>query len=584
MMGIFRWKKKNSTEGQPVDGIVQTGEQTVLSLREKVWKFEVNPKTLKDYWQKNKVLVSAILSVIFVVCITVFSTRGNASVVNFYPTKCLGGWEHIENATGSPDVKEGSLPEDFTDKNSAILNKGISEMYCGGFEGETPKDISAGKFTVHFSWTVTDALHEEKSPSIDTIIDSVTPVVQEEEHPTSTEGTPSENPVTPTEDTTSAPVVPVEDIPAPESVSPAEDAPTGFLLIPRAQAQEASVEVSDKVKEEEVETIQKEEITPAIETNENSPDTKVDVSVDEKNDEVVPIPPPVDQGFLEALYSLDGATWKHLGYVNKQNWQGASFEIDESDLSWGTVPTIQVELKSIQTFDATPVIYLDSIWLSVSYEDREKEAVGLSADTKKLYVTNTTATSTVFSMHIVDDVDQGQELLFGATPNTNIKFYSATDSSFGFVVPVGTDQVVLPTYNLGVGEFIAVNTQRENACDTQTLLECMSGDDFVGAVHVTLASKIVPETPLVPEESLLPQGETTDSVSSNSVLESTPVETLLPNLPPLLNTPSVEQNSSQEAQDVLPPAVVPPTEDVVSPESTSPTEAIPKDDKVDVVQ
>jgi hypothetical protein len=544
MMGIFGWKKKNTNEGQPVDGIVQGGEKTVLSLREKVWKFEVNPKILKEYWQKNKLLVSAVLSIAFVVCITVFSTRGNASVVNFYPTKCLGGWEHIENATGAPDVKEGSSPDEFTEKNSAILNKGVSEMYCGGFAGDTPKDITAGKFTVHFSWTVADALHEEKSPSIDTIIDSVTPVVQEEEHPTSTEGTPSESPVTPTEETTPAPVPTVE------------DTPTGFLLIPRAQAQEASVEVSDKAKEDEIGTIQKEEVLPAKETDENLPDTKVDVPVDEKNEEVAPIPPPVDQGFLEALYSLDGATWKHLGYVSKQNWQGASFEIDEPDLSWGTVPTIQVELKSIQTFDATPVVYLDSMWLSVSYEEIEKEVVGMSADTKKLYVTATTATSATFSMHVVDDIDQGQELSFRATPNTNIKFYSVADPTFGFIIPVGTDEVVLPTYNLTVGQFVAVNTQRENACDAQTLLECMSGDDFVGAVHLTLASKIAPET-AVPTEEFLPLPVET----STTTLENSPIETILPTLPLVVDTPStVEENSNEQI------------------------ETIPANDKTDVVQ
>lgn len=538
MMGIFPWKKKNSIEGQPVDGIVQGGEKTVLSLREKVWKFEISPRILIGYLQKNKTFVLFGILLLFIVGIVLFSNRGNASVVNFYPTKCLGGWEHVENITGSPNVKEGASVEEYTEKNSAILNKGVSEMYCGGFIGETPKDITASKFTVHFSWAVTDAIHEEKLPSIDTVIDSTTPVIQEEH--TSVQ----EDSILPTEDV-SSPMVPIESSPSDlessvtQPVLPMEQTPTSFLFIPKVYAQEVGTEVLNKNNEEVKEVIPKDEIIPIPETNENQTNDKVDISNDEKKEEVV-VSPTVDQGFLEALYSLDGTTWKHLGYVNKQNWQGLSFEINEPDLSWSAIPTIQIELKSVQTFDATPVVYLDSLWLSVSYEEIDKEVVGMSADAKKLYVTDTTATTPAFSMRIIDDIDQGQELLFFARPNTFIKFYLINDSTFGLTIPVGTDQVLLPTYNLSTGQFIAVNTNREDACDKNTLLECMSGDDFIGVVRITLASKLTPEE-------LQPSQSKVSDIPPDATLEPVSTETFLPNIPSVLNVPS--DTSSHDNQE-----------------------------------
>jgi hypothetical protein len=106
MMGIFPWKKKNSIEGQPVDGIVQGGEKTVLSLREKVWKFEIHPKEILTYIRNRpRKVFSITIAIVFVVGSFIY-LRTSASESYFYATSCLGGWEHPEH---SPAIYQANL-------------------------------------------------------------------------------------------------------------------------------------------------------------------------------------------------------------------------------------------------------------------------------------------------------------------------------------------------------------------------------------------------------------------------------------------------------------------------------------------
>lgn len=371
-MGIFPWKKKNSIEGQPVDGIVQGGEKTVLSLREKVWKFEIHPKEILTYIRNRpRKVFSITIAIVFVIGSFIY-LRTSASESYFYATSCLGGWEHPEHATGAPEVGNDPSDSDFTTGNSALLNKSVSDIYCGGFSGDTPEDIEAGAFTVHFSWLVADQLHQEQAP-LDTIINGSEPVTSDDTSSVSSEATSSDTTSgdtstdsTPALDTPSDTPVQQES-PAPENTpAPVEQAPpvvestpTTFRFIPIVRAQETplTVEGGDATT-----------VIDAIPETNGATDTS-EVEITSGTTTVVSDTSSGD--FLEALYSLDGIEWKHLGYVGKQNWRNASFVINEPLMTWGTASKIQIELKSLPTFDEPSVIYLDSVYLTIAHKKEE---------------------------------------------------------------------------------------------------------------------------------------------------------------------------------------------------------------------
>jgi hypothetical protein len=68
----------------------------------------------------------------------------------------------------------------------------------------------------------------------------------------------------------------------------------------------------------------------------------------------------------------------------------------------------------------------------------------------------------------------------------------------------------------------------------------MSGDDFIGVVRVTLASKLTPEE-------LQPSQSEVSDIPPDTTLEPVSTETFLPNIPSVLNVPS--DTSSHDNQE-----------------------------------
>jgi len=78
--------------------------------------------------------------------------RVSAQVAVFYPATCLGGWKYVAQAGGPPEV---TFDVPYDDKNSAILEDVVTQIYCGSFIGEFPPQSKHTKVTLRFSW------HEE---------------------------------------------------------------------------------------------------------------------------------------------------------------------------------------------------------------------------------------------------------------------------------------------------------------------------------------------------------------------------------------------------------------------------------------
>ena len=367
-MNFFRRRDVQHDTDQPsIDGIVPSKKGgTFLSLREKVWKLEIYPAAIISYVRRHPkgVITSLTLATLIVIGLVRMSVQATESY--FYPSSCLGGWEHPERATGTQEVAQGESDASFSATNSAVLNKSVSDLYCGGFAGDVPEGSTAGTFTVHLSWLVAHDVIETPA-TIDQVIDGTTPIDTSSSSSDSTQtddsqgGTQTDQQIESNtgategdqnthQDSTGTPAS--NDTSGNESSGENSGSVGAFRsYIPIAHAQEVpapqdiSVESGNPAPVDGVTAI---DITP--------PENLDDVHADD---------------FLEVLYTLDGTDWKHLGYVSAQDWRAASFTISDPLMDWGSIGKLQIELKSLPTLSEPVVIYLDSVYLSVSHDDGE---------------------------------------------------------------------------------------------------------------------------------------------------------------------------------------------------------------------
>lgn len=146
--------------------------ENVLSLRKKDdFKIEINLTGIKNFFTKNKKLVGPLSILALTLIIFMIATKGKASIVNFYPESCLGGWENPSNASGQPSVASDAQGSDFTRDNSAFLKNRTSQIFCGDFGGEVPQDSIPRKFTVRFSWFVDDGSYDKGEKIINDALD-----------------------------------------------------------------------------------------------------------------------------------------------------------------------------------------------------------------------------------------------------------------------------------------------------------------------------------------------------------------------------------------------------------------------------
>lgn len=467
---------KNTTD--LIRNSLKVPQENVLSLRKKDdFKVEINFTRIKDFFTKNKKLATPLGIIALVLVVFSFALKGKATIVNFYPETCLGGWENPSNASGQPSVSSEAQGSDFTRDNSAFLRNRTAQMFCGDFGGEVPTDTVPRKFTVRFSWFVDDGSYDKGEKIINEALDEGrnfddTPDLSEETELDSTDGQTSEESVENTSSTSDE--SPQETIPSNEGG--ASDLPSGdtsteetntqtdtqsegsdegstssdnadssdtssgdsssgaessggesggnegaFLekLLNKAFAQESesvSVEAPENTDSPTSQSVVDENIsnnepaetenqdsntnesssedasninqenTPSgttdaesISSNEspsetqNNEETEVDVEVQETNG-IVSLDETARDDLFRVMYTLDGKTWEELGIIKRNNWKNAEFEIPFSSVdSWEKLSKVQIAIESLPTIDSFPETYLDSIWVSVEYQDRNPD-------------------------------------------------------------------------------------------------------------------------------------------------------------------------------------------------------------------
>ena len=361
-------------------------EENVLSLRKKIWKIEFDPTAIKTFFSMHQKPLGIIGFVIFALTLSTVSFHTQANVATFYPTSCLGGWENPIGAQGEPDVKDPKDPTSYTTANSAVLENSTAQLFCGHFQGEIPKDVSPKKFLIKLAWSVDDGsvVHPKPQPI------EAAPVTHDDPSPLPAEETPPPS------------VMEGPDVPlpsevketVPEEAPPAEDTSAfQFPLISRALAQTESPEVappSEPTPEPVAETTpapdpvventsNETEITPPAVTSENEvPEVTEETPVvpddassvpEEPAQEIVEPEKSIDQ-FMVVRYTLDGENWETVGTVGKDHWQDVEFEIPRDKIpTWKDLSTVQVSLTPIQSFDKSPVVYIDALSINVEYEE-----------------------------------------------------------------------------------------------------------------------------------------------------------------------------------------------------------------------
>lgn len=251
-----------------------------------------------------------------------------AEAFRLYATTCLGGWENTHLAAGAPDANAESEEPIFTSENSALLNPNThAQIYCGEFRGDILENTAPQRILVRFSWSA-------QYPTL-------TPLPTAEITP---EATPELTPA-PTPEITPEPP-PIENTPLPA------ETPTSFLQwfgrIAHAEtpAPEATLEA----------------IPALTETENTTPATEITGTP-------APAPQTAEYGIVQVLYTLDGIEWSSLGFVAKNEFSSAVFEIPIEEASdWEGISKIQIGIQSMPVIDSvTPAIYLDSLWLEVEY-------------------------------------------------------------------------------------------------------------------------------------------------------------------------------------------------------------------------
>lgn len=498
----FSFLKRNKTAGQDtaddaaekVQDVFFDDNKEVLSLREKKLTIEFSRKALAKIYLEHRGAVLAIACIIVVGSYAIFSNSSKANTALFYATQCLGGWENPELAEGKPSLDDGAAGELFTRENAAILKNTQGVLYCGGFEGEIPKDSIPNKFIFHVSWTIDNGeVSHEPVRAVDPIdalpVETEVEVIVPEDD-AATDEIKSEEEIKKEEEK--------KDEAKPEEKTPE---PTAWqrLFGKRVLAQEVA----------EVKTEVKTEVQPEIKP-EIKPETKIEaagevlpeIPVEEAgvenpsentDDTIVILPPsaePVSQDFMLIEYSFEGKEWYPLTYINPSNWASGSFDMPTNLATWENADTIQVRFSPTATIDSIPNIYLDAMWIEAEYtpiEDVKVENEN-NSDDKKLHAVSVVSDSEEVLGRVFKDSDQGEIIHITPGFGTQLVIFQKEDPGFSMMGPIGINGRDYPFYIFNKGTLYFVVTNDPDMCAYQTYEECSTGPDKVGTVTVELIS------------------------------------------------------------------------------------------------
>lgn len=368
------------------------------------------------------------LLVVFVLLISSLSFFRSGAPVQaqkalFFPEVCLGGWQQPQNAAGAPQLELGQ----YTATNSAVYTDNNAAIFCGQFAGELPPQTYHTRVTLRFSWQHGESNSDESQlvgavegqgvfeELLDTLgfnreatgdhasstgdvlasstvdvsasstaeelassTDAASPIVQEPENTAVSDGgrelVTDEISPTLTEEVSQTGsesiellpvVIPLESLSGSEFIpTPDERDPSSVEVSP---AQALPIESSERTESEP--TAWYYQIMPFVYAEEDFGGEVA--TIDEARDATTTLTSDVTQAGGDALfvieYTLDGAEWHHIGFVKTIN-NDVRFEIPTSVIeSVSDISRVQVAIRPLLQFDTIEPVYLDALWLEISY-------------------------------------------------------------------------------------------------------------------------------------------------------------------------------------------------------------------------
>ncbi|MEI8129928.1 MAG: hypothetical protein WCG55_00280 [bacterium] len=344
---------------------------------------------------KEKTRISVIgLVVVLVTSSIIFAPHSSATVSDFYPGTCSGGWLNPQNATGLPSLDGVQPANSYTEKNSAVLNNSHSDIVCNNFAGNIPSGTNPKTFTVKFHWSIDDGsvAHDgvstptpatttdvisapattSQSPS-DTTTATQTPTdtktTTDTTIPASTITTPTP---TPTSDTTTTPPATPVITPDATPVVPATPVLTAPTTSSDTQPAADTTIPTTTPAATTATTDQPKTVASAFKKTLATLDALVTDALSAGDTTMFHSP----SDMFVVRYSVDGTNWNDIGTVNAANWQTATFTISGPDIAgWSDLSKLHVGLFSLSPDGTQPVVYIDAVEVDVDYADASTSVI-----------------------------------------------------------------------------------------------------------------------------------------------------------------------------------------------------------------
>ncbi len=416
-----------------------------------------------DFIKRKHFWITFILTIFLFFIVFKFQTKANSAY--FYPQTCLGSFVNPEKAQGEREVDN---PDLINELNSAVYYSGFKEIYCGNFQGPI-KEGEIKKVTLHFNWVITKELREKpiieptsSKSLIEKIIPSKTieinvgtsdvPTIKDETNGNesnniNTNGNELNNTNTNESQTTTSsyednkkfeqsvlsPKRSLNNQSEMSALSPNQSTNNQFeqsVLSPKKSvyikfinfvfAQDEKQNELQRISEtnsnefnntntnsnesNQVNSNESQTTTSSYENinmSEQSVSSPNQSSNNQSEQSVLSQNLSVSKTLFDIHYNLDGQNWNYLGSVNENNWQNLTFDIPVNN--WLDISKIQIKINSLP--DTDYYLYLESMWLEVEYEYKNKEIVEEEKDIYGEYLAKIDLTKEEFTLEEITQVN-----------------------------------------------------------------------------------------------------------------------------------------------------------------------------------
>jgi hypothetical protein len=415
-------------------------------------------------------LLGSVFSIFF------FGSSTQATMTTFYAGDCSGGWTGVSNATGTPSLASSAHEYDFNEFNSAVAGDIVSDITCGNFAGEIPRDSLPKKISLQLFWThrvpveTKDIVSTSTASSITTeVLDGVS---------TSISNTPVQNVESTTSVESTSVVSPTNEVVPIDTTAQLPETKTEVEIFSPIPTPEPVVETP--APESTIQSFLHNFITPVFAEEISTSSDSISTSSLSLEIGTTTAPSLLSEDFVKIEFSIDGESWTKLGLVNAETFSH-TFELPfEEFKDWNNLSKLQVRISRLSTFNTQPYLYLDAVAIHVDYSSYTDTKVKIVEMTNSL--PTFTATSSVSSSGLVTVSSEptGIAVYKGVATSSTLLFTTALDQN-----PIDIDITHFAPFDT----YILVSTHNANWCSDKTLTECISDPEFIA----TSSFKIIPE-------------------------------------------------------------------------------------------